>query len=148
MGWRPPVGEERTSSSTPATSRANRRQCQGKRFGENDCLCPGYMVLSSMRNQNHLRPIDRYSWAERILSRFMCAFDLHFMGAQIPRYWGPTLIQGGNIEEIFALMCMISGIGLFFGIKDIKWTNTTGMVRSGVDVLHDGSTNPNQFPSV
>lgn len=60
----------------------------------------------------------------------------------------PTLIQGENIEEIFALMCMISGIGPFSGIKDIKWTDTTGMVRSSVDVLQDESTSPKQFPLV
>lgn len=60
----------------------------------------------------------------------------------------PTLIQGENIEEIFALMCIISGIGPFFGIKHIKWTDTTGTVRSGVDVLQDRSTSSKQFPSV
>lgn len=79
----------------------------------------------------------------------LCALLIYILwGHKSLDIGGPTLIQGGNIEEIFALMCMISGIGLFFGIKDIKWTNTTGMVRSGVDVLQDGSTNPNQFPSV
>ena len=70
------------------------------------------------------------------------------MVAQTPRYWEPTLIQGENIEGVFALMRMISGIGPFFGVKDIKWTDTTRMVRSGVDVLQDGSTSPKQFPLV
>jgi hypothetical protein len=45
-------------------------------------------------------------------------------------------------------MCIISGIGPFFGIKDIKWTDATGTVRSGVDVLQDRSTSPNQSSSV
>lgn len=35
-----------------------------------------------------------------------------------------------------------------FGIKDIKWTDTTGTVRSGVDVLQDRSTSPKQFSLV
>ena len=45
-------------------------------------------------------------------------------------------------------MCMISGIGPFFGIKNIKWTDATGIVRSSVDVSQDGSTSPKQFPLV
>jgi hypothetical protein len=79
----------------------------------------------------------------------LCAFFVYILWWHKPLDIGePTLIQGENIEEIFALMCMISGIGPFFGIEDIKWTDTTRTVRSGVDVLQDRSTSPNQFSSV
>ena len=79
----------------------------------------------------------------------LCALLIYILWWHKPLDIGePTLIQGENIEEIFALMCMTSGIGPFFGIKDIKWTDTTGMVRSSVDVLQDESTSPKQFPLV
>jgi hypothetical protein len=79
----------------------------------------------------------------------LCALLIYILWWHKPLDIGePTLIQGENIEEIFALMCMISGIGPFFGIEDIKWTDTTGVVRSGVDVLQDRSTSPKQFSLV
>ena len=77
----------------------------------------------------------------------LCALLIYILWWHKPLDIGePTLIQGENIKEIFALMCMISGIGPFFGIGDIKWTDTT--VRSGMDVLQDRSTSPNQFSLV
>ena len=79
----------------------------------------------------------------------LCALLIYILWWHKPLDIGePTLIQGENIEEIFALMCMISGIGPFFGIKNIKWADTAGTARSGVDVLQDRSTSPNQFSSV
>ena len=79
----------------------------------------------------------------------LCALLIYILWWHKPLDIGePTLIQGENIEEIFALMCMISGIGPFFDIRHIKWTDTTGMVRSGVDVLQDRSTSPKQSSSV
>lgn len=120
MGWRLPVDEERTSSSAPAIF----EQIEDK-AKVNDLAKMIFCAQTIWFCLQCVTGIIQGLWVSilelNVFCHVLCALLIYILWWHEPLDIGePTLIQGENIEEIFALMCMISGTGPFFSIKDIN----------------------------